>query len=74
MALPCGATGSLRPGFPSARLVGLTVKLAYAFALYRLVSTQPERTFARLRYNLGGERPSQTTRLAVSLTWITGRG
>src|SRR6266850_5029202 len=34
MALPCGATGSLRPGFPPARLVGLAVKLPYAFALY----------------------------------------
>jgi hypothetical protein len=34
MALPCGTTGSLSPGFPSARLVGLAVKLAYAFALY----------------------------------------
>ena len=28
------ATGSLRPGFPSARLVCLAVKLASAFALY----------------------------------------
>jgi hypothetical protein len=34
MALPRGTTGSLRPGFPSARLVGLAVKLASAFALY----------------------------------------
>src|SRR5262245_20756481 len=33
MALPCGATGSLRPAFAPARLVGLTVKLPYAFAL-----------------------------------------
>jgi hypothetical protein len=40
----------------------------------RLISKQPERTFARLRYNLGGDRPSQTTRLAVSLTRVTGRG
>ena len=32
----------------------------------RLISKQPERTFARLRYRLGGDRPSQTTRLAVS--------
>ena len=29
----------------------------------RLVSNQPEGTFARLRYSLGGDRPSQTTRL-----------
>ncbi len=34
MTLPCGVTGSLRPGFPPVRPVGLTVKLPYAFALY----------------------------------------
>ncbi len=33
MALPCRTTGSLRPAFASARLVGLAVNLAYAFAL-----------------------------------------
>jgi hypothetical protein len=33
MALPCGATGSLSPSFDSARLVGLAVRLPYAFAL-----------------------------------------
>ena len=36
----------------------------------RLISKQPERSFERLRYNLGGDRPSQTTRLALSLSWI----
>ena len=40
----------------------------------RLVSNQPEGTFARLRYSLGGDRPSQTTHQAVSLTRITGLG
>ena len=46
------------------------------FCLYalRLVSNQPEGTFARLRYNLGGDRPSQTTRLTMSRTRITGLG
>src|SRR5215470_11785027 len=34
MALPCGTTRSLRPAFAPARLVGLAVKLPYAFALY----------------------------------------
>ena len=34
MALPCGTTGSLSPTFVPARLVGLAVKLPYAFALY----------------------------------------
>ena len=38
----------------------------------RLVSNQPERTFARLRYFLGGDRPSQTAHQTVSLTRITG--
>ena len=33
MALPCGTTGSLYPSFDPARLVGLTVKQAYAIAL-----------------------------------------
>src|SRR4029453_5331666 len=39
----------------------------------RLVSNQPERTIARLRYALGGDRPSQTTHHAMSRTWFTGR-
>ena len=39
----------------------------------RLVSNQPEGTFARLRYSLGGDRPSQTTHQTVSPTRITGR-
>jgi hypothetical protein len=38
----------------------------------RLVSNQPEGTFARLRYALGGDRPSQTTRQTMSLTRIHG--
>ena len=33
-----------------------------------LVSIQTERTFGRLRYSLGGDRPSQTARLALSMT------
>ena len=38
----------------------------------RLVSNQPEGTFGRLRYSLGGDRPSQTTRLTRSPTRIHG--
>src|SRR5579871_6287333 len=37
----------------------------------RVVSIHPERTFERLRYALGGDRPSQTTRLALSASRIT---
>ncbi len=39
----------------------------------RLVSNQPERTFARLRYFFGGDRPSQTTHQTLSparVNWL----
>src|SRR3954465_534634 len=36
----------------------------------RLVSNQPEPTIARLRYSLGGDRPSQTAHQTVSLLRI----
>jgi hypothetical protein len=32
----------------------------------RLITNQSEGTFERLRYNLGGDRPSQTTRLTLT--------
>ena len=38
----------------------------------RLISDQSELTFARLRYSLGGDRPSQTTHHAGSLSRIYG--
>ena len=38
-----------------------------------LISDQPEGTFERLRYSLGGDRPSQTARLTVSPDRIHGR-
>jgi len=34
MALPYGTTGSLCPGFPPDRLVGLSVKRAYTITLF----------------------------------------
>ena len=37
------------------------------------MSNQPEDTFVRLCYSLGGDRPSQTTRLAMSLRLQNGR-
>ena len=39
----------------------------------RLISIQSERTFGRLRYSLGGDRPSQTAHLTVSPDQIHGR-
>ena len=38
-----------------------------------MISIHPEGTFGRLRYSLGGDRPSQTTRLALSPPRIHGR-
>ena len=59
--------GSLTPTFVTARLVSLAVRLAYAFTLFGTVSGRTERTFERLRYAFGGDRPSQT---AVSYTHL----
>src|SRR6059036_1594170 len=39
----------------------------------RLITNQPEGTFERLRYILGGDRPSQTTHLTLFLPRIDGR-
>src|SRR6266853_184031 len=39
----------------------------------RTISNRAEPTFERLRYNLGGDRPSQTAHLALSPTRITGQ-
>ena len=39
MALPRGTTGSLSPTFVPARLVGLAVRLPYAFTLYERFPT-----------------------------------
>ena len=43
------------------------------FCLYtlRAISNRTEGTFGRLRYSLGGDRPSQTTRLTLSECRIT---
>ena len=46
------------------------------FCLYtlRAVSIRAEGTFGRLRYSLGGDRPSQTVHLTMSLYRITVLG
>ena len=58
----------------SARLVGLAVKLAYALALYERLPTVLSQPYVRLRYILGGDRPSQTTHQTRSPTRIHGVG
>lgn len=69
-----GTTGSLWPTFVSARLVSLAVWRAYAIALDERFPTALSPPIARLRYSLGGDRPSQTTRHAGSRIRMTDRG
>ena len=59
-------TGSLCSSFLPDRLVGLSVKRAYAIILKRTVTNRPERTFRSLRYSFGGDHPSQTTHHTMS--------
>src|SRR3712207_9537464 len=58
--------------FAPARHVCLAVKLPCCLYTLRTISNRTEGTFARLRYILGGDRPSQTTRLALFSTRIHG--
>ena len=72
MALPRRTTGSLKPTFVPARLVSLAVKLPCCHCTLRTISDRAEETFERLRYFLGGDRPSQTAHLTVSQDQIHG--
>ena len=72
MALPLGTTGSLSPAFAPARPVGLTVKHPFCLCTRRAISIRAEGTFGRLRYLLGGDRPSQTAHLTLSPNRIHG--
>ncbi len=60
---------------PDFRLCSTCLSRSQAgFCLYTLqvISKHLEPTFGSLRYSLGGDRPSQTTRLIVSLLLIQG--
>ena len=61
----------VEPGFPSARLVGLAVKPAYALALKRMVADHPEQTLRAPPLHFRSDRPSQTTHLTRSSRRIT---
>ena len=72
MAFPFTTTGSLSPTFVPAPTVAVAVKLPSAFALFHPISVRVEETFERLRYFLGGDRPSQTAHLTVFQDLIQG--
>ena len=64
--MPHSTSRSLVPAFASDRDVSLSVKPASELALDSPISIRIEPTFERLRYHLGGDRPSQTARLTMS--------
>ena len=66
--------GSLGPTFVPARLVRLAVKLPCCPYALRPIAIRPEGTIGRLRYSLGGDRPSQTPHQPRSPARITGPG
>ncbi len=70
MALPFGNHRITKPDFRPC-----STRLSYSQAplcLYtlRTISNRAEGTLGRLRYSLGGDRPSQTARLTLSLTLL----
>ena len=71
LAFPLTTIGSLSPAFASARVVTLAVRPASAFARLHTISDRVKPTFERLRYSLGGDRPSQTAHLTLSSYRIT---
>jgi hypothetical protein len=67
------STRSRRITKPDFRLCSACLPRSQAgFCLYTLrrVSIPPEPTFGRLRYSFGGDRPSQTAHLPLSLAWL----
>lgn len=46
----------------------------FCLCTLRMISNHSEGTLGRLRYSLGGDRPSQTARLTMSPNPIQGRG
>ena len=63
-----------KPDFRPCSTCGSRSQAPFCLCTLRLVSIQPEGTFGRLRYPLGGDRPSQTARLALSPRRFYGRG
>src|SRR5258708_39500915 len=63
-----------KPDFRLCSTCGSRSQAPLCLCARRLVSIQPEGTFGRPRYILGGDRPSQTARLTMSCARITVRG
>ena len=63
---PTRHRGITWPGFPPCSACGPRSQAPLCPCTPRLISIQPEGTFGRLRYLLGGDRPSQTAHQALS--------
>ena len=66
MALPRGTTGSLSPAFTPARLDRSRSQALICLYAQHPIANRIESALELLRYSLGGIRPRQTTRLALS--------
>ena len=60
--------------FPTCSTCESRSQARFCFCTLWLISKQPERTFVRLRYTLGGDRPSQTAYHTMSRDRMTVRG
>ncbi|KUK19637.1 MAG: hypothetical protein XD55_0292 [Thermodesulfobacterium commune] len=63
-----------RPGFPPCSAYRPRSQAPLCPYTQRWISIPPEGTFGRLRYSLGGDRPSQTARQALSLGRLSSAG
>src|SRR5437879_13206711 len=63
-----------KPDFRLCSTCGARSQAPLCLFTLRLVSIQPEGTFGRLRYSLGGDRPRQTAHLTLFCARIPGRG
>ena len=72
MAVPLRTTGSLGPGFPSARLDRPRSQAPIYPCARRPIADRAEGALELLRYSLGGIRPRQTAHLALFPARIHG--
>ena len=68
MAIPLSFHRITKPYFRTCSTRQSRSQAPLCVCTLRLISIQPEGTFERLRYSLGGDRPSQTTHQTLSET------
>ena len=61
-----------KPNFRSCSTCRSHSQARFCLCTLRMISNHSERTFGRLRYTLGGDRPSQTAHQTLSSTQIQG--